>query len=820
MSLFGALSSGVSGLTAQSSAMGAISDNITNVSTIGYKNTKVNFQTLVTKQTSSTFYSAGGVQSNPRQANGVQGLLQASTSQTDLAIAGNGFFVVNEANVPGITNEYLYTRSGSFFMDNQGFLRNTSGFYLQAWPTDSGGTVVPANENLTIANQNIVSSDYLATVNLNRVGGTASATNTIAIGANLPSNDSAGVTHKTDVQFFDTLGNANTMSLIYEKSSVDNEWKMRIEPPQGTTDLTIEDSTTSPKVYRSIGQIEFNILDVTGAARRPADGASMTITSNGSTKTYVFDSDASVTNAVAQTSTITLATTGDLDAGDFFRATINGNNVDYTLGAAETLSTAAAGLAAAINADATVNGVVSATAAVGVVTIVAKTPGSTGFTIAASDDETVGGDADMTATAATPTAAAGTDNTFQVDISSSATLSGDVAALLSAIRSSDSNFDTTNLRVTTSAGSSTTVLFEDDGLASISVNPTGLKDSTGVAVTTQTTTFTIKKRDTLYTDETQILFTAVPVTADFIVINGLTYTFTTGEVEDSTGADRVIYRDGPLDRVLDDLEAAIEANDPNFSGTSIAVRGTNSPHSNTLVLASLTNGNTYTVDTTNITPATTEPDGSSTIGSSIYTASNTITVGTEPAISFSSDGLPNAFNVVELEINNFANGSAHMDDAASNTDQITLDFGTLSQANGMTQFGAAYTPVFITQNGSRFGTFAGVTISNDGLVTALFDNGETRPIFQIPMATFVNVNGLEGRTGNIWNATEASGDFTLRVADNGPAGQTVQGALEASTVDIGEEFTNMIVVQRAYSAAAKIISTADQMLEELMRVKR
>ncbi|MBL4747411.1 MAG: hypothetical protein JKY17_01025, partial [Magnetovibrio sp.] len=60
MSLYGALFSGVSGLTAQSSAMSAISDNITNVSTIGYKGTTVNFQTLVTKQTSSTFYSAGG----------------------------------------------------------------------------------------------------------------------------------------------------------------------------------------------------------------------------------------------------------------------------------------------------------------------------------------------------------------------------------------------------------------------------------------------------------------------------------------------------------------------------------------------------------------------------------------------------------------------------------------------------------------------------------------------------------------------------------------------------------------------------------------
>src|SRR3989338_5132523 len=141
MSLFGALASGVSGLTAQSSAMGAISDNITNVSTIGYKNTRVDFKTLVTKQTSSTFYSAGGVQSSPRQDTGVQGLLQASTSSTDLSISGQGYFVVNEGAVPGINDQYMYTRAGSFFQDDQGYLRNTSGFYLQGWPTDAAGTV-------------------------------------------------------------------------------------------------------------------------------------------------------------------------------------------------------------------------------------------------------------------------------------------------------------------------------------------------------------------------------------------------------------------------------------------------------------------------------------------------------------------------------------------------------------------------------------------------------------------------------------------------------------------------------------------------------
>ena len=211
MTLFGALSSGVSGLSAQSSAIGAISDNITNLSTIGYKSTQVDFQTLVTKQTSATFFSAGGVQSRPRQDTGTQGLLASSTSATDIALAGSGFFVVNEAAVASISDEYLFTRAGSFFQDNEGYLRNTAGFFLQAWPTDPSGVVVPSNTSLTIANQNVISRDFLESVNLSRVGGTAKATSNISIGANLPSNDAAATSRRTDVQFFDTLG----LSLIH-----------------------------------------------------------------------------------------------------------------------------------------------------------------------------------------------------------------------------------------------------------------------------------------------------------------------------------------------------------------------------------------------------------------------------------------------------------------------------------------------------------------------------------------------------------------------------------------------------------------------------
>ena len=113
-----------------------------------------------------------------------------------------------------------------------------------------------------------------------------------------------------------------------------------------------------------------------------------------------------------------------------------------------------------------------------------------------------------------------------------------------------------------------------------------------------------------------------------------------------------------------------------------------------------------------------------------------------------------------------------------------------------------------------------MNIGEDGTVTALFDNGEQREIFQLPIAMFANPNGLGIRSGNAYSQTDTSGDILLQSANTSGAGVVASSALEASTVDLAEEFTKMITTQRAYSASARIITTADEMLEELIRIRR
>src|SRR6187551_3117163 len=125
MSINSALLAGVSGLVANSSALAAISDNIANVNTVAYKRNQVNFANVVTAQAVKGKYSAGGVQGVTRQFVSTQGLIQASGSSTDLAISGDGFFIVSNKGA-GLTasDPRSFTRAGSFSFDSDGFLVN------------------------------------------------------------------------------------------------------------------------------------------------------------------------------------------------------------------------------------------------------------------------------------------------------------------------------------------------------------------------------------------------------------------------------------------------------------------------------------------------------------------------------------------------------------------------------------------------------------------------------------------------------------------------------------------------------------------------
>lgn len=180
-----ALYAGVSGLASNANNLAIISDNISNLNTVGYKSGVASFQTLVTGSGVAASYSPGGVLGGNRPLVSKQGLIQGSASATDIAISGNGFFVVNNASDG--TGSTLFTRAGSFRQDNLGNFRNTAGYYLQGWPLDREGRLPgTAGNSNTNSSSNLTS---LETVNVLAATGSAAGTTSVSVSSNLKASE-------------------------------------------------------------------------------------------------------------------------------------------------------------------------------------------------------------------------------------------------------------------------------------------------------------------------------------------------------------------------------------------------------------------------------------------------------------------------------------------------------------------------------------------------------------------------------------------------------------------------------------------------------
>lgn len=748
MSIFGAMQSGISGLAAQSSSMGAISDNIANVNTIGYKNNSVAFQTLVTKQTSSSLYSPGGVQSMPKQSINAQGLLSSTSSSTDVAVSGNGFFIVNQSANPGEGDLWAYTRAGSFSVDENGYLKNTGGFYAQSWsllPWDGNpnATVVDVNGiqymkayydttgKTVYINDNIVDNKNLRPVNLSNIGGTATPTHQISLGANLPSSDpiydpsdaTSGGKRKVSALIYDSLGNSSNMSLEYTKTSA-NGWGMSASVPKGAANVTLYGNSentgdTSSDVYYAAGQLEFNKI--------PQNGSSIALTDAGTgiTYNYIFtNGTATIPGDTATTKNIAVSITGGIvSTSDFTKA--------FEKSLKETMPSANR-----FNAD---------------------------------------------------------GNSIQIIQSvAGSELTIDASKTLACVQSASNPNQTTGI-------------------------PTGI--------------FTIPTIDEDIKNTARMDFNSITV-ADYVgnslIIDGKTYTFTNG----TTAADPAV--------TVDIADAIVGGNvDPtklvNILGNVLKNNATEPDRfiasgSSLEIMPSATGGD-ITLDTTGLGTAINGIVRDSVTNSWKSLQNTTATLadkfnvnGTDveqgavvAAVRFNADGTPKYFNVDEMAIE-WANGAQNMDGDPDNGSRIKLQMGNVGTNDGLTNLSGSFTTNYIKQDGAKFGSYTGVTIGEDGIVTALFDNGETRPIAVMPLATFPNSGGMNSLTGNSWIETDASGQALLKQAGTNGAGEITSRALESSNVDLATEFSNMIITQRAYSAATKIITTADEMLDELTRM--
>ena len=682
MTIFGAMNAGVSGLSAQAQAMGMIADNIANVNTIGYKGVEARFSSLVTVEPTRTFHTPGGVRSNRFQEIDKQGLLQSSPSKTDLGIAGDGMFVVQE-NASGTGGEFLFTRDGSFITDTNGnLMTSTASLFLQGLPFDANGNLP------TLAFSN------LETVNIQGLSVTAEPTTLMDIAANLPADDTVGTVHQITLPLYDSQGTLQSMDYFFTKTATDT-WAMTARFSDSDTNFASNDTATASLASTLLANnTNFGFSSATGNFF----GAVLTGASD-ITATKTDSSNVNISVAIG---------------ADTFEATYT---IPNALTAVTNFTYASATTTTANATVPAINGAYTANSA-------AVTPGSP-HSIAINIGGTV-------YTATTPQLA-GNDVTAPTTL---AFVNGNDTITLNVV-GGPYDLDTPG------PGAGTEAQFEADLEAAL----TGLTFSSG-SIVDGVNDLAPAGTLTLTSSGGQTLVLSVPA-------GGASYDFS---------------NDTSLTAIDTNLTAAL--NGVVLSNNSVGFR-----------MADIT-----------------------------FSAAGRlqgITALNAPYMSV------NASNEVEFFVD-FDNNAAT--DTTQDRNQITLDLGTFGQLDGMKQFAGDFFVESTDQNGKRFGNFSTLEISEDGLVTAVFDNGERTDIYQLVLADFSNVNGLEPRSGNAFQETDFSGQAQILVPTTAGVGGIASGALEASTVDIAEEFTRMIVTQRAYSASTKIITTADEMLEELLRI--
>ena len=201
------------------------------------------------------------------------------------------------------------------------------------------------------------------------------------------------------------------------------------------------------------------------------------------------------------------------------------------------------------------------------------------------------------------------------------------------------------------------------------------------------------------------------------------------------------------------------------------------------------------------------------------TGSSTGTIDTgDVTIVFDENGKLQSFSPNTLEISGLSDGAADQ--------TITLDLGTIGATDGLSQYtpddSSSSTAVDIscTGDGCAYGTLSGITIEEDGTVTANYSNEQSISIYKIPLATFSNANGLSEMSSSVYSVSSTSSSATYHFADSDGVGSIQDYELEESTSDTNTEFSSMIAAQQAYSAASQVISTAKDMFDSLLSAVR
>jgi flagellar hook protein FlgE len=280
MGISSALQIGVSGLQANSKAVGSISENIANSNTVGYRRGFVHMVTTTASGANSEgVLSVSAVDELDISSAG--GLI-STKSPTDMAIGGNGFFAVSINPDDPVASNYLLTRAGSFLPDKDGNLKNAAGYFLAGYPVGDDGTIGAVDRS---------SFDQMETVNIGNVNISADVTTAITASGNLPSQDTGlatpGAPFLTSSELFTPLGASQRVSLSWAPTTTANVWDLEVLDqnggPLGTVSVEFNDSGAQAGSPLSYTGVTSTATAPAAFAFNPLTGAATLTINNGAT---------------------------------------------------------------------------------------------------------------------------------------------------------------------------------------------------------------------------------------------------------------------------------------------------------------------------------------------------------------------------------------------------------------------------------------------------------------------------------------------------------------------------------------------------------
>ncbi len=768
------LYSGVSGLKAHQVRMDIIGNNVANVNTFGYKKSRVTFLDLFSqtlRNASRPTDEQGGI--NPTQVGlGVAigstntifspGSIQPTERDTDMAISGDGFYSLKDSQ-----GEFVFSRLGAFEFDATGTLVNQTGLRVQGYTVDDLGTLTQTVGDIVIPGDSGLEPE---------------PTKEITFVNNLNSKAEIGTSTIVAKQVYDSQGQSHMINTTYTKTA-DNEWQYSVS-------LAEDDSL----IQGYINEYFPNFSSLSQDAKQFAIEAA---------QANVFEPEATTAYMGKARTTLDIPATkasGSMMGGDMIITAnvggTDGNNisVEFLEAAEDDAPTTVEVVGDKITVTIGKNGTNLKS--------YQEVADSINFSPASS---LIGAKVASTATSTDPASA-----------EPSVTLKGGVESAAITISAANSGLDGNDYSIVIDDGNgaagqtlAASINSNDKVTVTLATDANGqvtstLQDVVDV-INTNLSADVEAKVNSAYSDylagevaETQFVggfLEGLDITADFQGVAGNEISIKLQNL--STATATTASADGT------NITVSL-APGATLSDVVSALNG--DPETATLVDASLADSS-YAAALADPTPVTNMIGGSAAAtnprtGSILFDVYGKIDEEATRKTNLASTGkLTKSFS---------------FDPIGSDADRVTVspDF------EGLTQFEGAFSVVARNQDGNPASTISNINVEKDGTIIGEFAGGYRKVLGQITLATFANMGGLNKIGNSLYRSTGNSGDPQIDAPETVGRGTIVANALEMSNVDLAEEFTDMVITQRGFQANSRTISTSDEILQELVNLKR